>query len=80
MVDKAPSKRSLQNVWAELGDRKIVLLGPNNEKLQDTRYAVHDAGVDHVVIKLLGDELLVIPYSAMRSVKVERTVVTVKYG
>ncbi|HEY4220899.1 MAG TPA: hypothetical protein VGO62_06140 [Myxococcota bacterium] len=79
MVDLKPtSKKTLQQVLAEAGDRKIVLAnGP--QKLQDSRFAVLEAALDHVVIKLLGEETLVIPYGAVTSIKVERQVLTISY-
>jgi hypothetical protein len=39
---------------------------------------VGEAGADHVVIKLLGDEQLVLPYSSILSIKVDRTQVTIR--
>ena len=72
------SKRTLQNVFAEAGDRKLIIFGSANEKMQDSRFSIVDAAVDHVAIKLLGDEQLVIPYTSMTSVKVERTQLTIR--
>ena len=79
MDAKPTSKKNMQNAFAEMGDRKIVLVGPGNVKLQDSRFAIVDAAADHVVIKLLGEETLVIPYAAVSSVKVERQQVTISY-
>jgi hypothetical protein len=76
---KPSSKKTLQNVLAESGERKLVLVGPNNSKLQDSRFVIAEAGLDHVVIKLLGDELLVVPYSAISDLKLERQVLTIRY-
>ena len=79
MTDQKPtSKKTMQNAFAELGDRKIILVN-GAQKLQDSRFAVTDCAVDHVVIKLLGEEVLVIPYHAITSMKVERQVVTISY-
>ena len=79
MVDAKPiSKKTLQNAFAEMGDRKIVLVnGPS--KLQDSRFAIAECAVDHFVIKLLGEETLVIPYAAITSLKIERQVLTISY-
>ncbi len=80
MVDLKPtSKKTMQAVFAEAGERKIVLAGPQT-KLQDSRFAVADAALDHVAIKMLGDgELLVIPYTSITSLKVERQLLTIAY-
>jgi hypothetical protein len=80
MADMKPtSKKTLQVLFAESGERKLVLLGPNNSKLQDSRFAIADAAADHVAIKLLGDEQLVLPYAAICEVKLERQVLTIRY-
>jgi hypothetical protein len=79
MVDAKPiSKKTLQNAFAEMGDRKIVLIS-GTSKQQDSRFAIADCALDHVVIKLLGEETLVIPYGAITSMKVERQVLTISY-
>jgi hypothetical protein len=80
MADLKPSsKKTLQNIFAESGERKLILQGPST-KLQDSRFSILDAAVDHVSIKLLGDqESLVIPYSAITSLKLERQVLTIQY-
>lgn len=76
---KPSTKKTLQNVFAESGERKLILLGPNNSKLQDSRFAIADAALDHVAIKMLGDELLVIPYASIADVKIERQLMTIRY-
>ncbi|MCC7071513.1 MAG: hypothetical protein IT383_09325 [Deltaproteobacteria bacterium] len=76
---KPSSKKTLQSMFAEPGDRKLVLLGPNNSKLQDSRFSIEEAALDHVLIKLLGDEHLVVPYAAITDVKLERQVMTIRY-
>ena len=80
MPDNKPtSKKNLQQLFAESGDRKLVLQGPNT-KLQDSRFVIADCAVDHVVIKLLNDqEYLVIPYAAITTLKLERQVLTITY-
>ena len=76
---KPSSKKTLQNVFAESGERKLVLLGPSNSKLQDSRYTIADAALDHVVIKMLGEEVLVLPYASITELKIERQVLTIRY-
>jgi hypothetical protein len=76
---KTPPARTLMNVLAEqTADKKLLVLGPGPEKLQDSRYSIGDVGADHVVIKLLGEEQLVLPFSSILSVKVERAQVTIR--
>lgn len=76
---KTLSKKSLTNLFAEAGERKIVLQGPST-KLQDSRFQIAEVGTDHVVIKLLGDgEVLVIPFSGISTLKFERQVLTITY-
>ncbi len=76
---KPSSKKTLQSLFAEPGERKLVLLGPNNSKLQDSRFSIAEAALDHLVIKLLGDEHLVVPYASIADVKLERQVMTIRY-
>jgi hypothetical protein len=80
MADLKPqSKKNLQTIFAESGDRKLVLQGPST-KLQDSRFVIADCAVDHLVIKLLNDqEYLVIPYASITSLKLERQVLTISY-
>lgn len=78
MDAKPTSKKTMQNVFAEIGDRKLILVS-GTQKLQDSRYLVQEAGLDHVVIKMLGEELLVIPFSAITSLKLERQQLTIHY-
>ena len=76
---KTLSKKSLTQMFAEAGERKLVLQGPNT-KLQDSRFAIAEVGTDHVVIKLLSDnETLVIPFSGISTLKFERQVLTITY-
>jgi len=71
--------REAEAIASEIGERKLILLGPGNTKLQDSRFTVQEAGVDHVVIKLLGEEHLIIPFSSITSLKVERQQLTITY-
>ena len=74
-----PKPRSLQAVLQEATpDRKLLILGPGNEKLQDSRFQIADIGDDYIAIRLLGDELMVIPYSSLVHVRAERTQVTLR--
>jgi hypothetical protein len=80
VVDLKPvSKKNMQNIFAEIGERKLILQGPTT-KLQDSRFQVQEAAADHVVIKLLGDlEMLIIPYASITTLKLERQVATISY-
>jgi hypothetical protein len=78
MDAKPTSKKTLQNVFAEIGERKLILVS-GTQKLQDSRFVVQEAGLDHVVIKMLGEELLVLPFAAITSLKLERQQLTITY-
>ena len=78
MDAKPTTKKTLQNVFADVGDRKLILVC-GTAKVQDSRFLVQEAGADHVVIKMLGEELLVIPFSAITSLKLERQQLTINY-
>jgi hypothetical protein len=74
-----PKTRTLQQLLQEATpDRKLLVLGPGPEKLQDSRFAISEIGENYVSIKLLGEEQLVIPFSSIVSVKAERTQVTIR--
>lgn len=76
---KTISKKTLTQLFAEAGERKLVLQGPTT-KLQDSRFQIAEVGPDHVVIKLLGDgEVLVIPFTNISTLKFERQVLTITY-
>ncbi len=71
--------RTLQALLQEATpDKKLLVLGPGPEKLQDSRFAINEIGEDYVAIKLLGEELLIVPFSSVVSVKAERTQVTIR--
>ncbi len=72
------TKKTLANVFLDLGERKLVFQGADNLR-QDSRYTVAEVAADHVVFKLLGDELFVLPFSSIMSVKLERQTATVRY-
>ncbi|HEY1101213.1 MAG TPA: hypothetical protein VGF99_19895 [Myxococcota bacterium] len=81
MVAPAPSPkaRTLQQVLLDATpDRKLLIVGPGNEKMQDSRFSVAEVGADFVSVKLLGDEHLLIPFSSIVTVKAERTQVTIR--
>jgi hypothetical protein len=62
-----------------IGEKKLLITGPGpTEKLQDARIGIGEAHADHVVIKLLGEEQLVIPYSTILTVKIDRTQITIR--
>lgn len=76
---KQPKPRTLQDVFSDgMSEKKLLILGPGPEKLQDSRVGIGEAHADHVVIKLLGEEQLIIPYSTILTVKVDRTQVTIR--
>ena len=78
-VRRSP-KRTLMSVFEESVqvDRKLNFDGP--DKLRpDSRYAIEEIAADHVVFRLIGDEVLVIPYSAIIALKVAPTALTVRY-
>ena len=71
--------RTLQQVFLDAGaDKKLLSLGPGPEKIQDSRFSVGEAHADHVIIKLLGEEQLIIPYSSILTVKLERSQITIR--
>lgn len=78
METRTSSKKTLQNVFTDIGERKLILLS-GTQKLQDSRFVVLEVGLDHVVIKMLGEELLVIPFAAITCIKLERQQLTVTY-
>lgn len=79
----APQKkqvRTLQDVLSDgVAEKKLLILGPGpTEKLQDSRIGLGEAHGDHVVVKLLGEEQLIVPYSSILTVKVDRTQITLR--
>jgi len=76
----APQKsRTLQQVLQDATpDRKLLILGPGNEKMQDSRFQISEIGSDYIAIRLLGEEHLVVPFSSLISVRAERTQVTLR--
>jgi hypothetical protein len=75
-----PSKsKTLQHVLQECTpERKLLIVGPGPEKLQDSRFSIAEIGENYLTIRLLGDELLVVPFSSLVSVRAERTQVTLR--
>lgn len=75
-----PKVKTLQDVFSDgVSDKKLLIQGPGPaEKLQDSRIAIGEAHSDHVVIKLLGEEQLIIPYSTVLTVKIDRTQITIR--
>ena len=81
MVAPAPSPkaRTLQHVLQDATpDRKLLILGPGAEKMQDSRFSIAEIGTDFVSVRMLGDEQLLIPFSSITTVKAERTQVTIR--
>lgn len=77
---KKEKPRTLQDVFTDnAAEKKLLIMGPGPaEKLQDSRFGIGEAHVDHVVIKLLGEEQLIIPYSTVLTVKVDRSQITIR--
>jgi hypothetical protein len=75
---KPTTKKTLQSFFQEIGDKKLVLQGPDNLKM-DSRYQVAEVAPDYVAIKLLGEDMLVLPFGAITSIRIERTQVTIRY-
>ncbi len=74
----ATTTRSLRDIFKEAGEKKLVFVGPDNLK-QDSRYAVQEVANDFVVFKLLGDEVFVLPYASILSLKVAPLSLTIRY-
>ena len=72
--------RTMQEVFTDgVADKKLLIMGPGpTEKMQDSRISIGEAHSDHVVIKLLGEEQLIIPYSTVLTVKIDRTQITIR--
>lgn len=77
---KKEKPKTLQDVFSDgVADKKLLIQGPGpTEKLQDSRIGIGEAHADHVVIKLLGEEQLIIPYSTILTVKIERGQITIR--
>lgn len=79
MATLTPNSKTMQQLLQECTpDRKLLILGPGAEKLQDSRFAINEIGENYVAIKLLGDEQMIIPFSSLIMVKAERTQVTLR--
>jgi len=75
----ASKVRTLQQILVDATpDRKLIIIGPGAEKMQDSRYSVAEVGADFISVKMLGDEHLLIPFSSVTTIKAERTQVTIK--
>ena len=78
MVSPTKARSLQQGLHEATPDRKLLILGPGPEKLQDSRYTIGDVGENYLAIKMLGDEQLIIPFSSIISVRAERTQVTIR--
>ena len=76
---KPATKKTLQGFFQDVGDRKLVFHGPDNLKM-DSRYQVLEVAPDHVMFKLLGEDVLLIPFKSITSIRLGRTQVTIRYG
>ncbi len=75
----SPKARTLQAVLQDATpDRKLLILGPGAEKIQDSRFTIAEIGADFISVRLLGDEHLLIPFSSVTTIKAERTQVTIR--
>lgn len=77
---KVSPKRTVQVVLEEsvnLG-RKLTLKGPDAIR-PDSRYQIVEIAADHVVIQLLGDDHLVVPFASITSLRVQATQLTLSY-
>jgi len=74
-----PKARTMQQLLQECTpDRKLLILGPGQEKLQDSRFAIAEIGENYIAIRPLGDEQVIIPFSSLIMVRAERTQVTLR--
>jgi hypothetical protein len=74
-----PKTKTLQQVLLECTpERKLLILGPGPEKLQDSRFTIAEIGENYLVVRLLGDEQLIVPFASIVSVRAERTQVTLR--
>lgn len=73
-------KRTMQKVFEEAAqlERRLEFLGPDQIRL-DSRHQIKEIAADHVVFNLLGDDILVIPFSSMVNVRLTPTTLQVRY-
>ncbi len=76
----ALNKRTLKQVFHEAAssEKKLAFQGGDNLR-PDSRYAIGEISEDHVTFRLLGDELLIVPYTAIASLRVGTTSLTIRY-
>ena len=65
-------KRHVSDVLQQVAQfpRKIVFEGPGNIR-PDSRYAISEIGADYVVFTLMGDDQMIIPFNAIRSLRIQ---------
>lgn len=73
-------KRTLQSVFQEAAqfEKKLLFSGPDNIR-PDSRHAIVEICADHVVLRLVGEDLFVIPYAAISSLTVGKTQIIIRY-
>lgn len=73
-------KRTLKQVFEESLqlERKLTFQGPDNIR-PDSRYTIAEVNEDHAVFRLLGDDMLVVPYASITSLRVAATQLTIRY-
>lgn len=76
----AVGKRTIKQIFEESLqlERKLTFHGPDNLR-PDSRYAIVEVHEDHAVFRLLGDDLLVVPYASITSLRVAATQLTIRY-
>ena len=74
------NKKTLKQVFQETAmlDRSLNFQGPGNIR-PDSRYAITEICEDHVRFKLLGDEIFVLPYSAISMLRVAPKQITIHF-
>lgn len=74
------NKRTLKQVFHEAAasEKKLSFQGGDNLR-PDSRYAIGEISEDHVTFKLLGDEMLIVPYSSIASLRVGGTSLAIRY-
>ena len=74
-------KRTLRHILEEAcgQQKKLAFHGPDNLR-PDSRYTIIEIASDHVVIQLIGEEQLAIPFAAIQSLRVSSTQIAIRYG
>jgi hypothetical protein len=75
------SKRTMKHLFEEAAqfERKIAFLGPDNLR-PDSRYQVVEIAADYVVFQLLGDDQMILPWTAIHAIRMDKTTLSIRYG